>query len=52
MVPQADGNQDRQWPELTDDLFDMELAGAFFGGMEQNQRELMGNRPHWCMSPL
>lgn len=47
-VPQQDGNQERGWPEMDPSQFDMEIVGAFFGGMEENRRELMGSRPHWC----
>lgn len=48
MVPQTDGNQDRTWPDLREDAWDMEVAGAFFGGMGESRLELMGKRPHWC----
>lgn len=47
MVPQQDGNLERVWAELSPDDWDMELAEAFFGGMEENQHEMMGERPHW-----
>ena len=48
MVPQHDGNLERKWPEPNADAYDMEVCGAFFGGMEENRLELMGTRPHWC----
>lgn len=48
MVPQPDGNQERKWPEMEECEWDMEVAGAFFGGMESNRLEMMGKRPHWC----
>ena len=48
MVPQDDGNLERKWPELNPDEYDMDVLGAFFGGMEKNRLELMGKRPHWC----
>lgn len=48
MVPQEDGNQERKWPEMDENEFDMEIAGAFFGGMEANQEHVLGKRPHWC----
>jgi GNAT superfamily N-acetyltransferase len=48
MVPQDDGNLERKWPELNPDEYDMDVLGAFFGGMEENRLELMGQRPHWC----
>lgn len=38
---------DRLWPDIDEKLFDMEVAGAFFGGMEENRRAMMENRPHW-----
>ncbi|EMC95807.1 hypothetical protein BAUCODRAFT_24807 [Baudoinia panamericana UAMH 10762] len=47
MIPQADGKLDRLWPELPGE-WDQGVAGAFFGGMEENRVELMGKRPHWC----
>jgi hypothetical protein len=47
MVPQADGNLERKWPEMTDERLDMELADAFWGGMDANREKLMGHRPHW-----
>lgn len=50
MLPQQDGNLERKWPELDHSKFDMEVVGAFFGGMEENRTTLMGKRPHWCMS--
>ena len=49
MVPQQDGNQERKWPEMTAEHFDMEVLRAFFGGMEENREELLEKRPHWCM---
>jgi len=48
MVPQDDGNQERKGPEPLHDQWDMEVMGAFFGGMASNRREMMGKRPHWC----
>ena len=48
MVPQNDGNQERKWPDINADEYDMDVLGAFFGGMEENRVELMGKRPHWC----
>lgn len=48
MVPRNDGNQERKWPELSADEYDMDVCGSFFGGMEENRVELMGKRPHWC----
>lgn len=50
MVPQQDGSIERPWPEPKPEDWDMELADAFFGGMEENHKELMGKRPHWSMS--
>lgn len=63
MIPQEDGNQERkvsepsqqciavsdtnQWAEIKEDEWDMEVASAFFGGMEGNRHEVMGTRPHW-----
>ena len=47
-LPQPDGNQERKWPEMKEDEYDMEVVGAFFGGMEANRAEVMGKRPHWC----
>ena len=32
MAPQQDGNLERKWPEVKEDEWDMEVAGAFFGG--------------------
>ena len=52
MVPQLNGDAERPWPPLREDEWDMELCGAFFGGMEANHHELMYGRPHWCMSFL
>ncbi|KAF2487360.1 acyl-CoA N-acyltransferase [Neohortaea acidophila] len=52
MVPQQDGNLERKWPEVKDDEWDMEVAGAFFGGMEENRHELMGTKPHWMLEML
>ncbi|KAK4942193.1 hypothetical protein LTR28_008730 [Elasticomyces elasticus] len=46
--PQRDGSLEKVWPALPDH-FDMELCGQFFGGMDENRKELMGSRPHWCM---
>ena len=48
MTPQTDGSKERPWPELKDDEWDMDLAGAFFGGMDESHEELMQARPHWC----
>ena len=48
MVPQSDGNQERKWPELNADDYDMDVVGAFFGGMEENRAKLLEKRPHWC----
>ena len=47
MLPQQDGNLERKFPDLDENEFDMEVVGAFFGGMEENRHELMGERPHW-----
>lgn len=47
MVPQSDGRQDRKWPTIEPAEWDMELVGAFFGGMAANRHEMMGRRPHW-----
>lgn len=49
MVPQDDGNQERKWPDMSPDEWDMELVEIFFGGMEENRKELMGVKPHWSM---
>lgn len=51
IVPQEDGNLHRLWPDLLDE-WDMELMGAFFGGMDVNREKLMGKRPHWSESSL
>jgi GNAT superfamily N-acetyltransferase len=51
MVPQSDGNLERKWPDLPSS-WDMEVAGAFFGGMEHNREEMMGKRPHWFLEML
>ena len=48
MLPQSDGNQERKWPDMDESKWDMDLAGAFFGGMEESRKTLMGKRPHWC----
>jgi len=48
MVPQSDGSAERPWPPLREDAWDMDLMGAFFGGMDANHEELMHGRPHWC----
>ena len=49
MVPQANnGSLERPWPELKEGEWDAELAGAFFGDMDENHYELMQDRPHWC----
>lgn len=51
IVPQDDGNKERKWPDSPMEPQDeehQEVGGAFFGGMEENRAELMGNRPHWC----
>lgn len=50
-VPQEDGNLEEKWPELPEGL-DMEVMGAFFGGMEVNHADLMGSRPHWFLQLL
>ena len=47
MVPQQDGNRERKWPDLKEEDWDMEVAGAFFGGMEVSRETLMEKRPHW-----
>ena len=52
MVPQQDGNQERPWPEMSESEWDMEIVENFFGGMEENRRELMGARPHWSTAYL
>ncbi|SMY20864.1 unnamed protein product [Zymoseptoria tritici ST99CH_1A5] len=54
-IPQADSNRGRQcrfWPDIPGGLFDMELIEAFFGGVEVNRKEVMGERSHWCASQL
>jgi hypothetical protein len=48
MLPQSDGNQERKWPDVNPDDYDMDVLGAFFGGMEENRAVLMEKRPHWC----
>ena len=35
MVPQNDGNLERKWPDCKEDQWDMEVAGAFFGGSKK-----------------
>ena len=50
MVPQQDGNLERLWPVVDESGFDLEVAGAFFGGMEENRHAMMGSQPHWCAS--
>ncbi|KAK4498057.1 hypothetical protein PRZ48_010713 [Zasmidium cellare] len=52
MLPQDDGNQERKWPELKEEDWDMPLMGAFFGGMEENRKEIMGERKHWMCELL
>lgn len=50
VMPQEDGNIDRSpsWPELTaNECPDMDVANAFFGGMEASRHEVMGKRPHY-----
>ena len=48
MAPQDDGNQERKWPDMApEDQWDMEIVGRFFGGMDENRKELMGTKPHW-----
>lgn len=47
MLPQDDGNQERKWPDMREEDWDMDLVGAFFGGMEENRKEMMGERRHW-----
>ena len=47
MVPQQDGNLERKWPDIKESDWHMDVAGSFFGGMEENRHELMGTRPHW-----
>ncbi len=47
MVPQQDGNQERIWPSLDQGPADMEVAGSFFGGMEESRHKAMGSKPHW-----
>ncbi|KAK4574194.1 hypothetical protein LTR86_001955 [Recurvomyces mirabilis] len=51
MVPQKDGNQERPWPDMPPGM-DMEVAGAFFGGMEENRHEMLDKRPHWFLEML
>ncbi|KJX99351.1 hypothetical protein TI39_contig362g00002 [Zymoseptoria brevis] len=51
-TPQAGGNRERQWPDIPEGLFDMELTEAFFGGMEVNRKDIMGQRPHWFLEIL
>ncbi|KAK5168973.1 uncharacterized protein LTR77_006282 [Saxophila tyrrhenica] len=53
MVPQPDGNLERKWPVVDETYFpDMELVGAFFGGMEESRHSLMGKEPHWMLELL
>ncbi|KAK5704289.1 hypothetical protein LTR97_003305 [Elasticomyces elasticus] len=52
MKPQSDGSQEREcWPDLPPNM-DLEVATAFFGGMEANRHEMMGKRPHWFLEML
>ena len=49
-MPQEDGNIDRSpsWPVLTENVCpDMDVANAFFSGMEASRHEVMGKRPHY-----
>lgn len=50
-VPQEDGNLEDRWPDLPEGL-DMEVMGAFFGGMAENHHALMEKRPHWFLQLL
>ncbi|KAK3110834.1 hypothetical protein LTR53_014471 [Teratosphaeriaceae sp. CCFEE 6253] len=52
MTPQSDGNQVREcWPEMPGGM-DMEVADAFFSGMEANRHAMMEKRPHWFLEML
>lgn len=51
VLPQADGNLERQWLELPAGTH-LQLAEAFFGGMERSRKEYMGRRPHYCECDL
>lgn len=51
MIPQDDGNQERKWPDMApSDGWDMEIVENFFGGMEENRKEMMGQSSHWSSS--
>ncbi|SMQ47185.1 unnamed protein product [Zymoseptoria tritici ST99CH_3D7] len=39
-------------PDIPGGLFDMELIEAFFGGVEVNRKEVMGERSHWFLEIL
>ncbi|KAK6431315.1 hypothetical protein LTR95_012526 [Oleoguttula sp. CCFEE 5521] len=53
MVPQADGSLERKWPAVGGEAWgDMEVAGAFFGGMGGNHEKIMAKRPHWFLELL
>lgn len=47
VVPQSNGNLNQPWPDVTADLFDMDTANAFFGGMAESREQLMDDQPHW-----
>ncbi|OQN97004.1 hypothetical protein B0A48_16978 [Cryoendolithus antarcticus] len=53
MVPQADGNLERKWPEVGGEAWtDMEVAEAFFGGMGGHHEKIMVKRPHYFLELL
>lgn len=47
-LPQEPDELDELWPELPESGLDMDVMGAFFGGMHHNRSELMKGQPHWC----